>query len=160
MAEQNELKIVRTFNAPKELVWKAFSQPEHLKKWWGPKEYTAPDCNMDFRIGGKYHVSMMDAAGKKIWSTGVYKEIIPNKKLVATDSFADENGNVVSGDQYGMPGMPLEFIITIELEEENGKTKMTLLHAGFPAGEMQKGANEGWNSSFDKMDRLLAELQK
>lgn len=158
MTEQKELTIVRTFNAPKELVWKAFTEPEHIKKWWGPKEYTSPDCTMDFSIGGKYLTSMMDAQGNKIWSTGVYKEIIPYEKIVCSDSFADEKGNVVSGDHYGMPGMPKEFTITIKLEEENGKTKLTLVHAGMPAGEMQKGANAGWNSSLDKMEALLAEM--
>ena len=154
MAE-NKLVITRTFNAPVESVWKAWTDPELLKKWNGPKDYICQDFNMDFRVGGKYLNSMQGPDGKKIWGTGTYLEIIPNKKIVCTDSFADENGNPVTSDYYGMPGMPLEMKITVTFEEDNGKTKMTLEHEGLPAGEHQKGASAGWNSSLDKLEKIL-----
>ncbi|MCC7159615.1 MAG: SRPBCC domain-containing protein [Ignavibacteria bacterium] len=124
------------------------------KSGGGPREYSCPDCIIDFRVEGKYHNSMMDAKGSKIWTTGIYKEIIPLKKIVYTDSFADENGNVVSSDQYGMPGVPLEMTVTVTLEEANGKTKMSMTHAGLPDDHM-KGANTGWNTSFDKLAESL-----
>jgi uncharacterized protein YndB with AHSA1/START domain len=152
---KQELTITRVFDAPIEMVWKAISESEQTRQWWGPEGYTCPDCNVDFRVGGKYLISMQDKDGKKIWSTGVYKEIIPNKKIVSTDSFADENGNVVSSDYYGMPGMPLEMIVTITLKEVEGKTELKLVHAGMPEGEILKGANIGWNSSLDKLEKLL-----
>ena len=98
---------------------------------------------------------MQSADGKKIWTTGIYKEIIPNEKIVYTDSFSDEKGNPVPSDHYGMPGLPMEFIVTVMIEETNGKTKMTLTHEGLPAGEMQQGANIGWNTSFDKLAESL-----
>ncbi len=159
MAESKDLTIVRTFNAPKELVWKAWTEPEHFKKWWGPREFSCPDAEIDFRIGGKFLSSMMDDNGNKIWATGTYKEIIPNKKIVFTDSFADEKGNIVSSEDYGMKGVPLEMMVTVLLEEENGKTKMTMTHQGLPAGEHSEGANIGWNTSFDKMVELLEQMQ-
>lgn len=160
MEEQNktELIIIRTFDVSREQVWNAWTKPELLKKWWGPKEYSCPDCEIDLRVGGKYLYSMLGKDGKKIWVTGTYKEIIPNQKLVFTDSFADENGNIVPSEDYGMKGMPLEMIVTVTLEEVEGKTRMTMTHAGLPAGEYQKGANTGWNSSFDKMVELLKQI--
>jgi uncharacterized protein YndB with AHSA1/START domain len=76
---------------------------------------------------------------------------------VVTDSFADEKGNVVPASEYGMPGdFPEEMLITVEFTEVDGKTKMTLRHEGLPAGEIQDGANQGWNESFDKMAETLA----
>lgn len=153
--KQQDLVITRFFNASRERVWKAWTNCNDLKKWWGPKEYTCPDCTIDFRIGGKYVFSMQDEKGNKIWSTGVYTEIMKPEKLVFTDSFSDENGNIVSSEEYGMTGVPLEMIISVLLEEENGKTKMTMTHAGLPAGEHHDGANIGWNTSFDKLEESL-----
>jgi uncharacterized protein YndB with AHSA1/START domain len=95
--------------------------------------------------------------GQPIWSTGVYREIVPFERIVVTDSFADENGNVVSATHYGMPDdFPLEMLVTVELEEVDGKTKMTLRHEGLPAGEMLEGAGTGWKESFDKLAESLA----
>lgn len=152
MNKQNELVIVRTFNAAKEKVWHAWSDAEHFKKWWGPKEFTCPDCTIDFKVGGKWLASMMDEKGNKIWATGVYKEIVPYEKMVFTDCFADENGNVVSSEKYGMKDVPMEMLVTVLLKEINGKTEMTIIHEGLPEGELSKGANIGWNTSIDKME--------
>lgn len=159
----NALVITRIFDAPRELVWKAWTDPEMFKKWWGPKDFTCPVANIDFRVGGKYHVAMHGPAGsefdKDLWSTGVYREIVPMEKIVMTDSFADEQGNVVPATHYGMgmnPDFPMEteIIITFE-EQENGKTKMTLRHVGMPAGKDSEGANQGWSESFDKLAESL-----
>src|SRR5687767_6963514 len=92
---ENVVVVNRIFNAPVELVWKAWTDPQHLMRWWGPKGFTSPACKIDFRVGGKYHFCMRSPEGQDLWSTGIYREIIPLKKLVWTDSFADEKGNVV-----------------------------------------------------------------
>jgi uncharacterized protein YndB with AHSA1/START domain len=155
MSEQKDLVITRTFNAPQSLVWQAWSQPEHFKKWWGPKEFTCPDAEIDFRVGGKFLASMMDDKGKKIWSTGTYKEIDPKTKIIFSDCFANEKGDIVSGEEYGMKGMPMEMEVTVMLKEDGGKTEMTIIHKGIPAGEHQQGANVGWNSSIDKMQEMV-----
>lgn len=159
-APAQELVITRTFDAPRELVWKAWTDPEHMKRWWGPKDFTAPFIKMDLRVGGKYLFCMRgagpDGVVKDYWSTGVYREIVPRERLAMTDSFADENGNVVPASHYGMEGdFPMELMVTVTFEEMNGKTKMTLRHAGFPAGEMFEMAGAGWNTSFDKLAESL-----
>jgi uncharacterized protein YndB with AHSA1/START domain len=99
---------------------------------------------------------MKDPGGKEYWSTGVYNEIVTPEKIVYTDSFADENGNKVPGSYYGMSDdFPSEMIVTVLFEEQNGKTKMTLKHSGMPAGDMSKMAGQGWNESFDKLEKIL-----
>src|SRR5687767_2637292 len=101
---QETIDIKRTFDLPLATMWKAWSEAETMKKWWGPKEYTCPDCTIDFRVGGKYLASMQGEDGKKIWSTGTYKDIIPQKRIVQTDSFSDSKGNIVPASEYNMPG--------------------------------------------------------
>lgn len=162
MDNTNPLIITRIFDAPVETIWKMWTEPEMMKKWWGPKNFTAPSITIDFREGGKYLYCMRGQGGpsapvQDFWSTGTYKEIVPMKKIVCTDSFADEKGNIVGASHYGMQGnFPLEFLVTITFEEvEGGKTKMVLEHVGFPDKGNSSGANVGWNQSFDKMAEAL-----
>src|SRR2546427_2073973 len=83
-------------------------------------------------------------------------EIIPLQRIVSTDSFADEKGNVVPASHYGMPSdVPMEMQVTVTFEELGGKTRMTLRHVGIPAGEQSKMAEQGWNMSFDKLAKAL-----
>jgi uncharacterized protein YndB with AHSA1/START domain len=153
---ENELNITRIFDAPRELVWKAWTEPEHFKRWWGPKNFTCPVCEMDFRVGGRYLNCMRSADGKDFWTTGVYREIVPQEKIVYTDSFADEKGNEVPPSYYGMPGeWGKESIVTLILEEIDGKTKMTLRHTGIPSGDMSTNTQQGWNELFDKLAESL-----
>jgi len=155
-----ELVITRVFDAPRELVWKAWTEPEHLMRWWGPKGFTAPAVEIDFRVGGKVLAAMQSPEfneDRPIWSTGVYREIVPFERIVCTDSFADEHGNVVPATYYGMEAdMPLEMLITVTFENLGGKTRMTLRHEGIPAGPEREGANQGWSESFDKLAEYLA----
>ena len=144
-AKSRELVITRIFDAPRELVWKAWTDPEHLTRWWGPKGFTSPACKIDLRVGGKYLFCMRSPEGKDFWSTGVYREIVEPERIVWTDSFADEKGNPVPASHYGLPGdRPEEMLVTVTFEEHQGKTKMTLRHAGFPA-EISEMAEAGWN---------------
>ena len=166
-SQTQELTIARIFNAPCEKVWKAWTNPKEVKRWWGPKIFTAPSCEIDFREGGKYLFCMQSDQGeevwkKGIWNTGVYKEIVPLKKIVCTDCFADELGNVVPATHYGMEGMPSELEITLTFDEvkdglpigEEVKTKMTLHHSGLPE-EMKEMCKTGWTESFDKLNEIL-----
>jgi uncharacterized protein YndB with AHSA1/START domain len=98
----NELVINRTFNAPRELVWKAWTEPERLIRWWGPKGFTAPSCTLDLRVGGTYLYCMRSLEGQDYWNTGVYREIVVPERIVCSDSFADEKGNVVPATHYDM----------------------------------------------------------
>lgn len=153
--------ITREFDAPIERVWSAWTQPEQVKKWWGPKGFRAPIAEIDLREGGRYLFSMQSDDwdnGRELFGTGTYKEIIPLKKIVCTDSFADEQGNVVSASYYGMPAeIPLELLVTIEFEDlGNSRTKMTLTHVGMVPSESDAMEN-GWNESFDKLAASLQE---
>ena len=150
----NEIIIDRIFDLPVNKVWQAWTEPETLKKWWGPKEFTCPSSFIDLKTGGKYLNCMLSPKGEEFWSTGIFKEIIPREKLVFTDSFADEKGNIISASSHNMPGdWPLELLITVSLEEEGEKTKLTLQHTGIPR-EMQKECIQGWNESFDKLQKI------
>lgn len=155
--EAREIVITRIFDAPRKLVWKAWTNPEHLMRWWGPKDFTSPVCKVDLRVGGKYLYCMRSKEGQEFWSTGTYKEIVPLERLVCSDSFADEKGNVVPASHYGMPGdnWPLELMVTITFEDLRGKTKMTLTHSGIPSGQMKEMTGVGWNESFDKLAESL-----
>jgi len=156
-AEQ-ALVIERIFDAPRELVWKAWTDPEHVMRWWGPKGYTTPFCKIDLRVGGTYLTCMRSPDGKDYWSTGVFREIVPLERIVSTDSFADEAGNVVSASTYGMPGeWPLELLVTVTFADHEGKTKFTLRHTGLPAGTLRDQTGAGWSESFDKLAGVLKE---
>src|ERR1700745_4154100 len=100
----NDLVIERVFDAPRALVWRAWTEPEMIKRWWGPETFTAPEVRVDLRVGGKCVFWMRSSEGQYFWSTGTYLEIVPQEKIVVTDSFADENGNPVPPSHYGMPG--------------------------------------------------------
>lgn len=162
VTSHRELVIERVFDAPRELAWKAWTEPEQVMRWWGPKGFTSPAAKIDFRMGRKYLFAMRSPEfheGQVLWSTGVYREIVPLERIVCTDSFADENGNVVPASHYGMIGdFPLEMLVTVTFEEHGGKTKLTLHHVGIPAGAHREGAHQGWSESFDKLAEYLAKV--
>ena len=159
MADEKELKIKRTINAPRELVWKAWTDPEKFKKWWGPKEFTTPIVRIDLKVGGEHFNCMQAPDGEKFCGKGVYQEIDPPKKLVVTDSFADEDGNVVPATYFGLDeGFPMEMLQEITLEEEDGKTKLTLKHSDISnISEADKNdMRQGWMETLDKLDAYLS----
>ncbi len=142
--------IERVFDAPVDLIWQMWTNPEHFKNWYGPKGFTVPVAEMDVHVGGKHLFCMESPDGSmKMWSTGEYTEVVPNERLVYTDSPADENGNVVSPSAMGMPeGYPATTEVTILFEDIGGRTKMVMTHAGVPA---DSDANAGWEQAFAKM---------
>ena len=153
---KQEVLLTRVFDAPRELVWRAWTDPQHFKQWWGPKDYTCPFCEMELRVGGKYLNCMRSPEGKEYWGTGVFLEIVPMERLVFTDSFADEKGNVVPPTHYGFGAdFPQEMLVTVTFEEQGGKTKMTLRHAGILSGPDRDGTQQGWSESFDKLAESL-----
>jgi len=155
-ATSRDVVITRIFDAPRELVWRAWTEPEHFMRWYGPKGFTSPVCKIDLRVGGVHLNCMRSPGGQDFWYTGIYREIIPMERLVYTDSFADEKGNRVPPSHYGIPAeWESENLVTVTLEDQEGKTKMTLRHAGVPSGEMSDGAQAGWNEAFDKLAESL-----
>lgn len=155
--KENELVIERVFAAPREAVWRAWTEPEKAQLWWGPKGFTTPFCRIDLRVGGTYLNCMRSPEGQDYWSTGTYREVVLPEKLVCTDSFADETGAVVPASRYGMEGdWPLELLITATFAAEGETTRLTLRHAGLPAGEAREQCAAGWNEMFDKLADYLA----
>lgn len=154
--EKTAISIKRTFNLPLKTVWKAWSEVDSFKKWWGPKDYTCPHCTIDFKEGGKFWASMKGPDGKETWSVGEYQEIVPMEKITYSDSFADNKGKIVPASYYDMPGeWDLALPVTIEFEEvDDDKTRMTLRHEGIPA-DMQEDCTVGWQQCFDKLESNL-----
>ncbi|MBA3724722.1 MAG: SRPBCC domain-containing protein [Candidatus Levybacteria bacterium] len=166
MTELKAIEITRVFHAPRELVWKAWTDPEMIKQWWGPEGFSAPSITVDLRVGGKYVFAMQGPAGsewdKVMYSAGVYKEIVPNEKLVVTDYFSDEEGNKLSPITFGQDqNFPDEMTVTVLFNETvDGKTELVLKYPK-PETEEQMNAmiasqmEAGWNSSLDKLEESL-----
>jgi uncharacterized protein YndB with AHSA1/START domain len=144
--------IERIFNAPVDLIWQLWTQPEHFKNWYGPNGFSVPVAQMDVRVGGKRLVCMemqTPEGSMKMWTVGEYTEIMLNQRLVYTESPADEHGNVVSPSAMGMPeGYPATTEVIVQLEDLGGRTKMIMTHAGVSA---DSGAGGGWEQAFAKM---------
>jgi uncharacterized protein YndB with AHSA1/START domain len=166
MAEPKEIVIERVFDAPVEKVWEAWTDPKKVKEWWGPKDFTAPSIKIDLRVGGKYIFAMHGPEGsewdKDMYSAGIYKEIIPYKKLVVTDYFSDEDGNPVSPTQHGLESdTPQEMTATFEFEDMgDDKTKLTITYPKPETREqyealLRSGMTDGWNQSLDKLEGIL-----
>ena len=155
---ERELVITRIFDAPRELVFKAWTEPERLMRWWAPKGCTTPFCKIDLRGGGVFHYCMRLPEGRDIWGIGVYREIVEPERIVYTDAFADAEGNPVSPAHYGMSsGHPPETLVTVTFAGHEGKTKLTLRHSILESVEEREGTQQGWTEMFD---RLPAELAK
>jgi uncharacterized protein YndB with AHSA1/START domain len=154
-----DLIVTRTFDAPVELVWKLWTDPEQVKTWWGPAQYTSPSCEIDLREGGKYLFCMRspeDQGGRDFYSVGTYQKIVALERLEFTQSFADEHGNIIPTARMGMPDMPDEVRTVVEFEKlEDNKTKMTITQYDQPANQMFEYAVAGWGQSFDKMAASL-----
>lgn len=160
MENKRELRITRTFNAPREMVWKMWTEPEQIMKWWGPEGFTAPSITVDLWVGGKYIFAMQGPAGspwdKVMYSAGTYKEIVPFEKIVCTDHFSNEHGDVVPPTAFGASAdFPTENTVVITFEEAEGKTKLTILYT--PESEevlhamLKMQMKEGWESSLEKL---------
>ena len=151
--------IERTFDAPVALIWDMWTRSEHFAAWYGPNGASIPVAKMDVTVGGSRLVCMemqTPNGPMQMWFTGEYREIVENQRLVYTESMADEEGNVLSPAQMGMPeGHPETTEIIVELKDLGGRTRMVMTHVGVPAGS--PGA-AGWNMALDKMGALVDSL--
>lgn len=146
--EKKELLITREFNAPRTLVWKAWTDPHHIKNWWGPKAHPAIEMNMEAQPGGTWRACLQSAeTGEKLWHKGVFREVIKPERIVFTFAWEEE----------GERG--LETIVTITFAEQNGKTQMTFHQAPFQSVAERDGHHGGWTSCFDRLDEQLVSLK-
>lgn len=156
-ADPRTMFITRVFNAPVEKVWRAWTDPELVKQWWGPEHFTSPGAKIDFRVGGKYLFGMRDPDGNDYWSTGEYVEIVPLKRIVYTDSFSDADGNVISPRQFGLSAdFPESQEITLTFEDLGGQTLLRIASASMPRDEFFEMARSGMSTSLDKLARVVA----
>jgi uncharacterized protein YndB with AHSA1/START domain len=155
-AFQNAVVIERSFDAPVDLVWQMWTDPEHFSAWYGPEGASVSVAQMDLRIGGSRLVRMdvqTPNGPMQMWFTGEYREIVARERLVYTESMSDENGNVLSASDIGMPaGHPVTTEVRVEFQDVDGRTRMVLTHVGIPADS--PGA-AGWAVAFDKLSTLL-----
>jgi uncharacterized protein YndB with AHSA1/START domain len=142
----------RTFDAPVDLIWQMWTDPEHFKAWYGPDGANIPVANMDVRVGGTRLVGMEVQTPNgpvQMWFAGEYREVIENKRLVYTESISDESGNMATPSDAGVPeGHPTRTEVRVELEDLGGRTKMVLTHLGIP-GDSPGAA--GWTMALDKL---------
>ena len=158
-ASKQAVRIERSFDAPVDLIWQMWTDPEHFAVWYGPDGATIPVAKMDVRVGGSRLVCMEVQTPKgavQMWFTGEYREVVANERLVYTESMSDANGNVVSPSDMGMPeGHPVTTEVRVELENVGGRTRLVLTHAGIQADS--PGA-AGWTMALDKLAAYLRRM--
>jgi uncharacterized protein YndB with AHSA1/START domain len=162
--EDNELVITRSFDAPRELVFKVWSEVEHLKNWWGPKEFKIGVAELDFRPGGFFHYNMQSPDGYEMWGKFVYHEIESPEKIVYVNSFSDPEGNIVRAPFSAT--FPLEIRNLLTFTEVEGKTTITLRGGPINVSEeelnffkgMFESMKQGFGGTFDQLAEYLAKV--
>jgi uncharacterized protein YndB with AHSA1/START domain len=158
--EPELMVVTRVFDAPRELIWKAWTDPHYLMQWWGPKGFTSPVCKMDFRVGGKFLCCMRAPDGQEFWNCGVYHEIVLYEKIVYSMYFSDPQGNKVEPAHYGMEHETVDNANDVALFEDlgNGQTKLTLIGNETMQQAKDSGQLEGWHQILDKFAEVVAGL--
>ncbi len=160
--DDRSLVITRTFEAPRELVFEAFTDPKRIASWWGPHGCTVVSCEMDLKVGGSWSIAMRSrrildkyhhrygGTGDSDWiverQRGVYREIVRPERLVFTYTFLDEAGQPIH-----------ETLVTITLSDERGKTKLMLHQASFESSSVCDDHVVGWNEALDRMSEALTD---
>lgn len=152
--------ITRVFDAPRELVWKAWTDPKYVMQWWGPKGFTSPFCRMDFRVGGKFLCCMRTPDGQEFWNAGEYYEIILHEKIVSSMYFSDSKGNKINPAQLGIEHEAIEDAHDVVLFEDigNGQTKLTFIGNEPMQNAIESGQLEGWKEILDKLAAVVEQL--
>ena len=161
MADDVErMTVTRVFDAPRELVWKAWTDPQYVAKWWGPQGCTAPVVNMDFREGGKALLCMKMPDGQEFWNGVDYIEIVPMEKIVSSMYFSNAKGEKVDPSELGFEHEVVEGAYDVTLFEDlgDGKTKLTFIGNEPMKDAAESGQLEGWKQILDKVAGVVAEL--
>lgn len=153
--------ISRRFAAPREVVWRAWTQEAELKRWFGPKGCTMPVASMDFRVGGRFHYGL-DMGGQRIWGLWRFQEIVAPERMVLLQSFSDETGGITRHPWDAR--WPLETHSVTSFEEQDGGTVVTLRWSPHEASEEARAVflagfesmRGGWGGTMDRFDEYLA----
>jgi uncharacterized protein YndB with AHSA1/START domain len=159
-----ELVITRTLDAPRDLVWKALTEPERLEHWWGPKGFTSSVHKLELRPGGTFLFCHRSSEGREMWGKWVYREIVAPERLVVVSSFTDKNGNPTRHPFN--PNWPLELLTTSTFTEQPGRTTLTVRMVPINATDSEretfldgfKFMEEGFTGTFEKLDKYLTSL--
>ena len=158
--ETERMVVTRVFDAPRELVWKAWTDPKYVMQWWGPKGFTASVCKMDFRVGGKFLICTRTPDGQEFWHGGEYHEIVPHEKIISSMYFSDSEGNKVEPAQLGIEHEAIEGAHDMILFEDlgNGRTKLTFIGNETMESAKDSGQLEGMNQVLDKVAAVVTKL--
>jgi len=164
-SSDREFAITRVFGAPRELVFKAWTEPKHMAQWWGPHGFTNPVCELDVRPGGAYRIVMRDSDGVDYPVKGVYREVVKPERLVMTvdvsEHPAEWHDMVMPNHAKGDANPAGAMLQTVTFEEQNGKTKLTIrMHfesAAIRDAFVKAGMNEGWSESLDRLAGALSQ---
>lgn len=141
-----ELTIKRIFDAPRTLVYACWTDEDHTRHWFFPKDFTVPFAESDIRPGGRYRSCLRAPDGTDHWVGGVYRELVPPEKIVFTHAWQDEAGNAEH-----------ETLVTITLKDLGGdRTELTFHQAYFLSEASREGHAGGWNETFDELQGYLA----
>lgn len=163
-AATREFVLARTFDAPREIVWRAFTESERLRQWWGPKDFTMLACNVDLRPGGLFHYGMQAPTGQTMWGKCVYREIVIPERIVFVVSFSDENAGITRHPLS--ESWPLELLSSMTFEERDGRTLITDRAVPLNATEEERrtfeenleGMKQGTDGSWDQLAAYLAKV--
>lgn len=143
--DDRTLTITRTFDAPRALVWRAWTDPRRFIEWWGPRHHPAVDVALDVRVGGRWrHCLRSVETGEDLWHGGVFREVVPPERLVFTFTWEEEGERGV------------ETVVVVTFAERGDKTEMTLRQTPFQSDFQRDDHDEGWNSTFDRLADELA----
>jgi uncharacterized protein YndB with AHSA1/START domain len=154
--------ISRVFDAPRDLVWKAFTDPERMRHWWGPKGFKVIASTMDLRPGGTYHYGLKAPDGSIMWGKFVYRDIVAPERLVLVSSFSDEAGGTTR--HPGHLSWPLEMLSVFTFEDLGGQTRFTVRWAPYNATADERktfddgrdSMQQGWGGTLDQLADYLA----
>jgi uncharacterized protein YndB with AHSA1/START domain len=165
-SHEEAFEVTRVFNAPRELVFKAFTESERLAHWWGPKGFTMQVSTLDLRPGGLFRYKMKSPEGFEMWGRFAYQEIVAPERIVFVTSFSDEAGDITRHPMSD--SWPLEVLNTMTLTEEEGKTRLTV--RGYPINanktevrtfhEGHRSMEQGFKGTLDQLESYLAEAQE
>ncbi len=137
-----ELIITRIFDAPRALVFEAWTKPEHMVHWFCPNGFTLPVCEMDFRTGGNYRICMRASDGNEHYAHGTYREVVTAERIVWTSAFED------------LPGS--EILTTVTFADHDGKTKITVHQTFSFESDRTRGARQGWTETLEHLAAYVA----
>lgn len=158
--EKRDLVITRLFDAPVEVVWKAWTDPEYVMRWWGPTGFTSCECKIDFREGGKFVFCMQAPkefqGGQAFYTSGVYKKIVPLKLIEFSQGLSDKDGNRIDPATMGMPAeFPKEIPSALGFKAVGNKTELTATEYGWTVGQMRDMSEAGLMQCLDKLAAVV-----